>query len=134
MAIVSSLDGPTGAYHALVVLTSDRAAGVILGAATAIIIGMPILLGAPNFLALPATAFGAVGSIGALIAGKTGRRLALAVSLLGATMSALWALGAVNGFGKGTPWWDDLAEATLLLILFAGSAIVLMRRPRAVGV
>jgi hypothetical protein len=115
-------------------LTGERTAAVILAAATVVILGAPILLDAPNFLALPAAAFAAWGAIGALFAGKPGRRLALAVSLLGATMSALWGLGASNGFGKGTPWWDDLAEATILLILFAGSAIVLMRRPSAVGV
>ena len=39
---------------------------------------------------------------------------------------------ALDGFGVGTPWWDDLVEAVVLAAIFAGALIALVLARRAI--
>jgi hypothetical protein len=41
-------------------------------------------------------------------------------------LTVLWAWAAASGFGKGSPWWDDLIEASVLAVLFLLAAVLLV--------
>lgn len=96
-----------------------------LAVAVVVLIVTPMMLDAPNPLAPLAAVVVAVGCGGALLGGHWGKRIALAVSLIGLLVSALWLVFASNGFGTGTPWWDDLIEAGILAAAFLVAAILL---------
>ena len=89
---------------------------------------MPSYEGAlsPNLPATPAAVIVAIGCAGALLGGRGGRRIALVVSFSGLLLSILWLWFASNGFGKGTPWWDDMVQAGILAAAFLVAAIFLL--------
>jgi peptidoglycan/LPS O-acetylase OafA/YrhL len=100
-------------------------AALALAVAVVVLIVAPLLLDAPNPLAPLVAVVVAVGSGGALLGGESGRLVASAVSWTGLLASALWLFLASNGFGKGTPWWDDVIEAAILAAAFLVAAILL---------
>lgn len=102
-------------------------AALSLAVAIVVLIVTPMILDAPNSLATLAAVIVAVGGGGALLGGQWGRRIALAVSWAGLLVSALWLWLASDGFGKGTPWWDDMVEAVILAAAFLVAALLLWR-------
>ena len=114
----------------------SRRAGLVaalsLAVAVVVIVVAPMLLAAPNPLSMPAALVVAIGCGAAVIGGRGGTWVALAVSVVGLVLSALWLWQASSGFGKGTPWWDDMAEAAILAVAFLMAVVVLVlarRRP-----
>src|SRR5688500_6199958 len=101
-----------------------RVAALLLAAATVVIVVAPILLDAPNPFALPAVLVHAGASGAAVFGGNRGRTGALVVSVAGLLLTVLWAWAAASGFGKGSPWWDDLIEASVLAVLFLLAAVL----------
>ena len=108
-------------------------AALALSVAVVVIVVTPMLLEASNPLSMPAALVVAIGCGGAVIGGRGGTGIALAVSVVGLVLSALWLWLASSGFGKGTPWWDDMAEAAILAAAFLTAAVVLLigRRGRS---
>lgn len=102
-----------------------------LTVAVVVLIVTPMVLEAPNSLAPLAAVVVAVGCAGALLGGQGGRWIAQAVSWTGLLVSGLWLFLASNGFGKGTPWWDDVIEASILAAAFLVAALLLWN-PRRV--
>jgi hypothetical protein len=115
----------------------SRRAGLVaalaLLIAVVVIVVTPMLLNAPNPLSTPAAVVVAIGCGGAVIGGRGGTWVALAVSVVGLVLCALWLWQASSGFGKGTPWWDDMVEAAVLVAAFLLAAVVLLlaRRRRS---
>ena len=114
-------------------MTSQQArlvAALSLAAATVVIVVTPMLLDASNPLSMPAAVVVAIGCAGAVIGGRGGAWVALAVSVVGLVLSVLWLWQASSGFGKGTPWWDDILEAATLAAAFliAAAAVLFARR------
>lgn len=107
-----------------------RLAALVLGVAIAVLLLAPIMLDAPNPLALLAAAFVALGCWGAWRGDEAGRRSGLAVSAAGFVVSVLWFLLASDGFGKGAAWLDDMVEALILALAFLIAAVLLwLARP-----
>lgn len=100
-------------------------AAMSLAAAVVVIVVTPMILEWPNPLSTPAALVVAIGCGGALVGGR-GDRVALAISALGLVLSALWLWLASDGFGKGTPWWDDIVEAAVLAAVFLVAVVVLL--------
>lgn len=100
-------------------------AALSLAVAVVVLIVTQMILDAPNPVAPLAAVVVAAGCGGALLGGQWGKRIALTVSWAGLALSALWLVFASNGFGKGTPWWDDLIEAAILAAAFLVAAILL---------
>ena len=90
----------------------------------------PYLLNAPNAIGLE------VGIVSVLMGVGVGfgqlRTVALVWSAVGLGASLIWAVFALDGFGVGTPWWDDLVEAVVLAAIFAGALIALVKARRAI--
>jgi hypothetical protein len=101
-------------------------AAVTLGVAVGVIVVTPVILAAPTPLSTPSAAVVAIGCVGASAGGHRGRRIALAVAVAGLVLSSLWLLLASDGFGLGTPWWDDMVEAAILAGLFLVALILLL--------
>lgn len=101
-------------------------AALPLAVAVVVIVVSPMLLESPNALSTPAALVAAIGCGGALLGGRGGERIALAVSGLGFVVSASWLWLASDGFGKGTPWWDDVVEAAILATAFLVAAVLLL--------
>ena len=108
----------------------------LLELAGIVLIVAPFLLNAPNAIGLE------VGIVSVLIGVGVGfgqlRTVAVVWSAVGLGASLIWGVLALDGFGVGTPWWDDVVEAVVLASIFAGALItlVLARRrttPRATG-
>lgn len=92
-----------------------------------------MLLNAPNPLSTPAAVVVAIGCVGAVMGGRGGTWVAYAVSVVGLVLCALWLWQASSGFGKGTPWWDDMVEAAILAAgsLVAAATLLRARRRRS---
>ncbi len=117
-------------------MTTERSrltAALSLAVAVVVIVVSPMLLDAPNPLSTPAAVIVAVGCGGALLGGRGAEWVALAVSVAGLVLSVLWLWLASDGFGQGTPWWDDIVEAAILAAAFlvALAFLLLARRQRA---
>jgi ABC-type Na+ efflux pump permease subunit len=112
-----------------------QVAALSLAAAVVVIVVTPMILEWPNPLSTPAAVVVAIGCGGALTGGRGGERVAMAISAAGLVLSALWLWLASDGFGKGTPWWDDIAEAAILVMAFlvAIVALLLAGRRRSPG-
>jgi hypothetical protein len=107
---------------------------VAFAIAVIVIVASPIVLAAPNPLSTPSAIVAATGFVGALAGGRWGRRVAVLVGLAGLALSGLWFVFALNGFGKGTPWWDDVVEAGILTVAFLAALGALSRvHPSDVG-
>jgi hypothetical protein len=89
-----------------------------LGFAVAVILAAPEIVGDPNVLAVPSAGVVAIGCIAAFFGGRWTRRTATTISALGLVLTTLWLWLALDGFGKGTPWWDDVIEAAILFVAF----------------
>lgn len=108
--------------------TGRLVAASLLGVAGVVLIATPLVLDAPNPFGLLLGLVTIGVSISVLSATRwVGPAAFSAIGLVGCT---LWALLALDGFGKGTIWWDDLIEAISLAVLFGGAllALVLSRR------
>ena len=93
------------------------------------LIATPYLLGGPNAIGL---ALGVVSlSIGIGLGAGHLSTVALVWSALGLSASVIWAALALDGFGVGSPWWDDVLEAVVLAAIFAGASITLILARRA---
>jgi hypothetical protein len=99
-------------------------AALSLAVAAVVLIVTPMVIAAPNPLEPVAAVVVAVGCAGALLGGQWGNRIAVTVSWAGLALSALWLVFATDGFGKGTPWWDDLIEAAVLAAALYVAAIL----------
>lgn len=110
-------------------------AALSLAAAVVVIVVTPMILDWPNPLAAPAALIVALGCGGALLGGRGGELVALVIGALGLALSALWLWLASDGFGKGTPWWDDVVEAAILLVAFLVAVVALLvaRQRRSPG-
>jgi hypothetical protein len=108
-------------------------AALALAAAVVVIVVTPMILEWPNPLSTPAALIVAIGCGGALLGGRGGELVALTISTLGLVTSALWLWLASDGFGKGTPWWDDIVEAAILVAAFLVAIVFLLlaRRRRS---
>jgi hypothetical protein len=107
-------------------------AALSLLVAVVVVVVSPILLDFPNPLSTPAAVVVAIGCAGTLAGGRRGEGVALVVSVGGLVLSVLWLWLASDGFGKGTPWWDDIVEAGALAaaLLVAALSLLLARRRR----
>jgi hypothetical protein len=112
-------------------LQRQRLVALLLGAAAIVLVMAPALVGDPNPLAFPAAMVVAAAAAVGVMGGIRARRFVLAVAVGGAALSALWLWGASNGFGKGVPWWDDLAEAGILVAIFLAASLFLAQSMRA---
>ena len=108
-------------------MTLRLVAALSLAAAVVVIVVSPMILEWPNPLSTPAALIVAVGCGGALLGGRGGESVAFAISVLGLVLSALWLWLASDGFGKGTPWWDDIVEAAILVAAFLVAVVALVR-------
>lgn len=93
-------------------------AAIALAVGVVVIVVTPQILEAPNALAAPSALVVAIGSGGAGMGGRTGRRVGLAVSVTGLVLSGLWLWLAGDGFGLGAAWVDDMVEAAILVAAF----------------
>ena len=93
-------------------------AAIVLAVGAVVIVITPRILEAPNALAAPSALVVAIGSGGAGIGGRTGRRVGLAASVTGLVLSGLWHWLARDGFGLGPAWVDDMVEAAILVVAF----------------
>ena len=89
----------------------------------------PYLVDAPNPIGL------VLGIVSVLIglgvrAGRL-RTVAFVWSAVGLGASLLWAAFALDGFGQGTPWLDDVVEAVALAAIYGGTLITLVFASRA---
>jgi hypothetical protein len=109
----------------------DAVAAVALAVAVVVIVVTPVYLAAPNPLSTPSAVVVAIGGVALLIGGRWGRRIALLVSVAGLVLSGLWYWLATDGFGKGTPWYDDMAEAAILAGAFLVAIVLLVLGRRA---
>ena len=89
-----------------------------------VLIATPYLLNVPNAIGLT------LGIVSVLIGLGFGAgqlwTVALVWSAIGLGASVIWAVLALDGFGIGTPWWDDVVEAVVLAAIFAGALIILV--------
>lgn len=106
-------------------------AAIALSAAVVVIVVTPVILAAPNPLSTPSAVIVGVAAAAALVGGRWGRRIASAIAVTGSVLSALWFWVATDGFGKGTPWYDDMAEAAVLAVSFLGAVVLLEAARRA---
>lgn len=104
-------------------------AAIALSVAVVVILVTPGILAAPNPLSTPSAFVVAVAAAASLTGERWGRRISLALSVAGLVLSGLWYWLATDGFGKGTPWYDDMAEAAILAVAFL-IAIVLLELAR----
>ena len=116
-------------------MTHRMFAALSLAAAVVVILVTPMVLEWPNPLSTPAALIVASGCGGTLLGHRAGELVALVISALGLVLSVLWLWLASDGFGKGTPWWDDIVEAAILVVAFlvAAAALLLARRRRSPG-
>ena len=104
-------------------------AAAALATGLVVIIVTPVYLDAPNVLSAPSAAIVGIGAAAAFAAGSRGIRIGLLISVLGLMLSAAWLWLAIDGFGKGVQWVDDMIEAGILSGLFiAAIALLLIAR------
>ncbi len=106
--------------------TCELIAALALAIAVIVIVVTPVILEAPNSLSTPTAMITGIGCAGALLGGRGGRTTALVVSIAGLLLNILWFLLASGGFGKGTPWVDDMVEAGILAAAFLVAAVLLL--------
>lgn len=106
-------------------------AAIALSAAVVVIVVTPEILASPNPLSTPSAVIVGVAAAAALVGGRWGRRIAMSLSIAGLVLSGLWYWLATDGFGKGTPWYDDMAEAAILAVAFLVAIVLLELARRA---
>ena len=106
-------------------------AAIALSIAVVVIVVTPTILASPNPLSTPSAFIVGVAAAAALIGERWGRRIAFGLSIAGLVLSALWYWFATDGFGKGTPWYDDMAEAAILAVAFLAAVVLLELARRA---
>jgi hypothetical protein len=109
----------------------DGLAAVVLVIAVVVIVVTPQILAAPNPLSTPSAFIVAIAAAAALAGGRWGRRIAVGLSAAGLLLSGLWYWFATDGFGKGTPWYDDMAEAAILAAAFLAAIVLVALAGRA---
>lgn len=109
----------------------DGLAAIVLAIAVVVIVVTPQILAAPNPLSTPSAFIVAIAAAAALAGGRWGRRIAVVLSAAGLLLSVLWYGFATNGFGKGTPWYDDMAEAAILAAAFLAAIVLVALAHRA---
>jgi hypothetical protein len=109
----------------------DGLAAIALAIAVVVIVVTPQILAAPNPLSTPSAFIVAIAAAAALAGGRWGRRIAVGLSAAGLLLSALWYWLASDGFGTGTPWYDDMAEAAILVVAFLAAIVLLTFARRA---
>ena len=97
-----------------------------------VIIVTPVYLDSPNVLSTPSALVVGIGAAAAFAGGRSGIRIGLLISVVGLVSSVAWLWLAMDGFGKGAPWVDDMIEAGVLSGLFIAAIALLVIARRGI--
>ncbi len=107
-------------------------AATALATGVVVIILTPVYLDSPNGLSTPSGLVVGIGAAAAFAGGRPGIRIGLLISVLGLMSSAAWLWLAMDGFGTGGPWVDDMIEAGILSGLFIAAIALLVIARRGI--